>query len=347
MTASACRGLRTWRRARSLQQARHENGYVNDGEARGDSGFGDTVGAEKQPDPNAHARQVTVTPDDADLSEDDLGDEDALEAWGYTRIPSLMPSHALEQLREAVVREVVDEITLERVIRDVRGDVAEALGPDRQALRQKNRARFGPADELTADQLDELVAAAGQLVVEFRSSWRYGTDYVRRASSDVMQSAQTTTSAIALLLRHGYVVDAEARWRGLHELACTAAFLAVDTDPTSIATRYLAHGLRLLPDDPAYTEQWAQGDFQDRSYEWLRESYPVTVNGKPTRFSQQWLFAKANLQSAPFHEWVRPSHGPSTWTALQSLLAVSRPVQLRQATTRDTRNSLGGKRHAR
>lgn len=98
----------------------------------------------------------------------------------------------------------------------------------------------------------------------------------------------------------------------LHELACTTALLANDQDPAGICERYLAHGERLLDDDPAYDQPWAPGlSFYGRPYEWLRQSHlHVDDKGRPHRFGQVWLFHKAGLVAAAFGLWLGPSHQP-------------------------------------
>lgn len=48
-----------------------------------------------------------------------------------------------------------------------------------------------------------------------------------------------------------------------------------------------------------------------KDYEWLRESYPlVDKKDKPIRYMQSWVLEKADLVSAPFDLWIKPSHGP-------------------------------------
>jgi hypothetical protein len=146
------------------------------------------------------------------------------------------------------------------------------------------------------------------LVVTFSDEYRSLRDVVALSCINILQNAVTTASAIALLLRHGYVVDAEARWRGLHELACTAAVLSDVTDPQETATRYLAHGRRLPDDHPAYSEPWATHPRFSKQYEWLRGELPGWKEKR--KIEQAWLFEQASLASAPFDDWLKPSHGP-------------------------------------
>ena len=256
---------------------------------------------------------VAVTDDEdhePDGSDDDWDDDDPFTGVWTTTDPLGM-SRAQEALEEDS---------------DADDAAAAALRRERDSLaRELQEARLRHAAEpnaelrslLTetaeaADPVTELAVIAGQLYVQLEAARRGWIDYAETAAADVTQNAQTTLSAIALLLRHGYALDAEARWRGLHELACTAALLAVDDKPAEICKRYLAHGQRLLVDDPAYSEPWVRNPhFFSWNYEWLRQSHPnVDKKEKPIRFSQRWLFDNADMTSAPFDKWLRPSHGP-------------------------------------
>ena len=188
---------------------------------------------------------------------------------------------------------------------DVRERLDEVLGADRALLRTMADQRFGEPDSSTADRLDDLALAADQVLMDFESTFDHHGRYAQRAATDVMQSVVTTTRAIALLLRHGYVIDAEARWRGLHELTCCAALMATTDDLTDIATRYLAHGRRLPPDDPAYDEDWADATFFAGNHMWLKAREPGMSS-----FRQWWIFQEPELVSAPFDSWIKPSHQP-------------------------------------
>ena len=61
-----------------------------------------------------------------------------------------------------------------------------------------------------------------------------------RALSAIHARACQIARAILALLRAGFADDAHARWRSLHELAVTAAFIAGDKDG-DVAERYLLH----------------------------------------------------------------------------------------------------------
>ena len=100
----------------------------------------------------------------------------------------------------------------------------------------------------------ELALLGEEVLVEIGSAYRHTSERTTRAASDVLQSGVTTLSAIALLLRHGHVIDGEARCRVLHEPACTTALLTIDDDPAAIATRYLVHGRRVHPEHDVYRE---------------------------------------------------------------------------------------------
>ena len=160
--------------------------------------------------------------------------------------------------------------------------------------------------------LADLIRVADQLLVEIRAGYQHSSQTVNRVAADLLQSGITTAQTINLLLENGFFIDAEARWRALHELACVSRVIATDFNPPEIAKRFVVNGRRLHEDHVAYSEPWASGTrFYTWNYEWLRESHPLTdKKGKPIRLSQKWLFDQAAFESAPFAEWIRPSHGP-------------------------------------
>jgi hypothetical protein len=201
---------------------------------------------------------------------------------------------------------------LERNRRDVDAQLAEAQERLRSYAPNADAQSVALETADATEGLEGLSVVAAQLYVELQAHRIGWQDYAGTAAADITQNAQTILEEIALLLRHGYVGGAEARWRGLHELACTAALLALDAEPAGISERYLAHGQRLLQDDPAYEQAWAADlRYYEQDYEWLRQSYPRwDKNGKPLRFGQRWLFNTASLQAAAFDNWLKPSHGP-------------------------------------
>lgn len=171
-----------------------------------------------------------------------------------------------------------------------------------------------PESELR--KLSDLHLILDAIQLEAHGSVRFGGDYAEMAAADLLQSAATTTGAITVLLRNGFVLDAEARWRGLHELTCATTLLADDIDPPAISARFLAHGRRLPLDDPAYSETWAREPTFSNDHEWLRLSHPnLSRTGKPQRFTQRWLFHHAELMAAPFEDWITPSHSPVHMTS--------------------------------
>jgi hypothetical protein len=182
-------------------------------------------------------------------------------------------------------------------------------GPEQQGRRDANQAVVGATREWGAQQLDELGLIIDKLIYSIVEQYGEGPSYAGQACLDLLQNGQTTTYAIALLLEHGYLADAEARWRGIYELACSAALLAMAEDVDRTAMRYLVHGRRLPARDPAYKASWATPDFFDMNYEWLREDHPhLNHRGVPKPFRPSWVFSTANLTGAPFTDWIVPSH---------------------------------------
>ncbi|HCB02937.1 MAG TPA: DUF5677 domain-containing protein [Nocardioides sp.] len=170
---------------------------------------------------------------------------------------------------------------------------------------------FGPKESEWKEKLNEIALIGDDLAMEVRAYWQHTSQHAIMAAADVLTNGVTTLLAIRLLLANGYVVDAEARWRALHELACTTALIAGDADPGEISKRYLVHGGRLAEGNKAYAEPWVTHGFSDKPYEWLRASHPhLGKSGRPQRFQQAWLFENARLAHSGFAEWVKPSHGP-------------------------------------
>jgi len=202
----------------------------------------------------APLRDGAVTDPEDDEELDEL-DEDLFDVW--TRPDPLGTSTAHTRLDEWVDDDEAAPAALQRESDTLASEVQEAAA--RHAA-DPNADYHGllAETENAADTVDGLAVVAGQLYVQFMTVRRGWMDYAETAAGDVVQSVQTTLGAIGLLLRNGYALDAEARWRGLHELACTAALLATDTDPPGICMRYLAHGQRLLVDDPAYQQPWVR-----------------------------------------------------------------------------------------
>lgn len=238
-------------------------------------------------------------------------DDQDLLSFGWIRADPLGASRAHQSLNDQSAGDASGEVGLRRERAELARELEEAERRHAGTPNADMRSLFRET-ATAADAVDRLAVFAGQLYVQLRGCRRGWFDYAETAAADVVQNAQTTLGAVALLLRNGYSLDAEARWRGLHELACTAALLAVDSSQTEICKRYLAHGQRLLVDDPAYGEPWVRApQFFHRNYEWLRESYPhVNKKGSPIPFTQRWLFDQAHMTSAPFDDWLRPSHAP-------------------------------------
>lgn len=173
----------------------------------------------------------------------------------------------------------VDDDNLDYRVRTRRNDVeqmvAEAASHETN-FGAANLERFGPAYEWV-DILADLIRVADQLLVEVRAAYQHSSQTVTRVAGDLLQNGITTAQAINLLLEHGFVIDAEARWRALHGLACVCRVIATDSNPPEIAKRFVVNGRRLYEDHVAYSEPWASGTrFYTWSYEWLRESHSLT-----------------------------------------------------------------------
>ena len=258
---------------------------------------------------------MNVPHDAFDKLEDVTDEERAFLRCLYEFPPDIRDARGLGPLlvateRDAQVAGRSAELALERASEDVAAAVAAALSPDAVSRRERN-SRLVNLDLAVLHELAELQLAIDEMQLEAHGAVRYGGDYAEMATSDILQNGATTTAAISLLLQHGLVLDAEARWRGLHELTCVAALLADDADRPNIAARYLAHGRRLPDDDPAYAKPWAHEPDFTKDYEWLRASRPnVSSKGKPIRYTQRWVFDNAQLTAADFDAWIQPSHSP-------------------------------------
>jgi len=171
------------------------------------------------------------------------------------------------------------------------------------ARRNTNREQYAP--RLAGPKsLDELALMVDPILLSITQDHGEDPGYAERAARNILQSGQTTAYAIALLLSHGYVIDAEARWRGIYELACSASVLAKSSDIEQVSARYLVHG-RMLPEwDTGYRKPWATEDFYAQSYAWMRPDYPSG------RLTQRRLLDEGALLGAPFKEWVYDSHQP-------------------------------------
>lgn len=192
-------------------------------------------------------------------------------------------------------------------------EIARSTSAEAASLRGQNRKRDGFPDTRGVEDLDRLAwsieALLARVLAQLPAGETHHTDFLAEASATLLQSAQTTTLAISLLLEHGYVLDAFARWRGLHELTCAASLIATSTDSEEVGKRYLAHGGFLPDDHPAYTENWAQADgFARKNYEWLRAE--PRLDGRKGAIRQSDVFEWSSLKSAPFQDWIRESHTP-------------------------------------
>lgn len=143
------------------------------------------------------------------------------------------------------------------------------------------------------------------------------------AVTNILQAGLTTTYALALLLKNGNVVDADARWRGLYELTCQAAVLSRASNSEEAALRYLMHGQkdfaksRLNDLDGRKGEdivrkellrgknKWGNHIWED-SYQWIPAEL-LKGGMQQEQISQRQLFEMADLQAAP-RSLVKDSH---------------------------------------
>lgn len=128
---------------------------------------------------------------------------------------------------------------------------------------------------------------------------------VAKTSSWILESARTTTLAIGLLIRFGFLTDGEARWRGLYEEACQMALLARAFENQAggtsdvAASAYLAHGHNNL-------EIARQvGLDLDVDYDWLRLAGYSWAQA--SRITQSKVFKRARLSVVPDRETLH--HG--------------------------------------
>jgi hypothetical protein len=244
------------------------------------------------------------------VSPDELARLESLECDGFLVTWPLVESDAAVAIRRVMRGEGWELSSLADIEARVRKELDPAENEKRKQLARQNAGRWWPLDLETLGGLEAVLDVCDQLWQLFWGHVAGPSDRVPLTCVNILQTAITTGSAIHLLLEHGYVADAEARWRGLHELACTASLIAQDADHVGICTRYLAHGNQLGPGDPALGEAWRTDKFLEWDYEWLRVSHPyVSRKGKPIRFGQSWLFQNSGLKSAPYLEWLKPSHG--------------------------------------
>lgn len=178
-----------------------------------------------------------------------------------------------------------------------------------KARRDLNRQQVGQDYESGAAEVDVCGLMLDVLLTHiFEGSENEINDPATRVVADIVQTAQTTAHAIGLLLQHGYLADAEARWRGLYELTCSLALISRASDVEQISLKYLVHGGRMEGSALGAKAPWYSPDFPAKQYEWLRGDYAHSgKSGKPLAYSQAWLFRNAGLRLAP-SAWVLPSH---------------------------------------
>lgn len=200
------------------------------------------------------------------------------------------------------------------------------------AKRNRDVNRMKRKKSIPASRIDMLGLALDAFLLEViqDKEVRYVQSPLQLAVTNILQAGMTTTCAITLLLEHGYVVDADARWRGLYELTCQAAVLSKASDIEEAALRYLMHGQRkfanqrlsqadqnkgcsivdkeLQRDCPRSvgTENQQGATLWERDYQWIPTE--LLKNGESQkRISQMELFLMADLTAAP-SSLVKDSH---------------------------------------
>lgn len=223
-------------------------------------------------------------------------------------LDGLLQGTALQKYAEEKVKQDAD-----RGMGELRNRLADEL-PSSKENRNSNRLLY--AGDATSPLIDELGLIAEFLLYDIIGGDVHEiTDNLHQAVADILQAGVTTTYAVALLLQHGYVVDADARWRGLYELTCQAAVMAKTQDCYDAALRYLVHGGRIPELDARaqpvlQLEQIRGADPSGRlyfwkDYQWIPSAY--FSGNAPKRITQTDLFDYADLQSAP-RDLVNQSH---------------------------------------
>lgn len=198
-------------------------------------------------------------------------------------------------------------------LRDVGNLMTVALSPETRTRRTRNRAIASEPDYLGTDALESVAAATGALIADVAIGVSPESvanhDYFGQASLAILQSAYTTVSAIGVLLAAGYTGDGYARWRGLHELACSAIILAESKNPLESAKRFLCHGGLLPAGHPAYAEVERLDPKFAKDYAWVRGDPDHA--GEP-QIRQWWIFDRASPQTCNFQPWIsEPREGSS------------------------------------
>lgn len=190
-----------------------------------------------------------------------------------------------------------------------------ACSPEKRIHLDSNRSAWGfpPVDGLP--DLDDAALSLDPLLADLFSQLPVPEgcsedQYPAWAGVAVLQSASTTILAISLLLKHGYVTDAAARWRGLHELTCAAHTIVDSADPIDVSRRYLIHG-GLLPE--RYMTDAERADVEEtirdpKHRNWLRERGWASTDGDGR--SQAWLFRQLGSDTHRMFDvrWIANSH---------------------------------------
>ncbi|MBO1740538.1 DUF5677 domain-containing protein [Leifsonia sp. TF02-11] len=195
--------------------------------------------------------------------------------------------------------------------------IEAACSTEKRAHLNSNRSEWGfpPVDGLP--DLDDAALSLDPLLADLFSQLPAPEAcseelYPAWAGAAVLQSISTTILAISLLLKHGYVTDAAARWRGLHELTCAAHTIVDSADPIDVSRRYLIHG-GLLPE--RYMTEAERADVEKtienpRHRNWLRERGWAVTDVKLNERSQLWLFKQLGSDTHRMFEvrWIANSH---------------------------------------
>jgi hypothetical protein len=221
----------------------------------------------------------------------------------------------------------------ERKTAEAKKKLRESLQTSLQVSKRNRDANRKKRDKsIPASRIDMLglVLDAFLMDVIQGNDVRYIQEPLQLAVTNILQAGLTTTYAITLLLENGYVVDADARWRGLYELTCQAAVLSKTSNYEEAALRYLMHGQkdlanqRLSPSDqnkgrsivdqeldrdrpgPDGTTTQQGAPLWERDYQWIPAEL-LRNSQSQKKISQVDLFRMANLSAAPL-SLVKDSH---------------------------------------
>ena len=159
-----------------------------------------------------------------------------------------------------------------------------------------------------AEAIQEAAEGVTPLILWLKHEDPDGQDPVSFAVTVILESARTTALAIALLVRHGYLADAEARWRGLYEITAQLALISSagrrpEAELETVATAYLVHSG--LWDSAKLSLKVSQQILPPKDFSWLQAAGGEW--GSKGRISQAAVLREADLTVPPDREQLH--HG--------------------------------------